>query len=342
MALLWIEGFEGFGSSVGVAPSPSGIMGRKYPLINREQFFDVETGRYGKCMELSSSNADYFQTPNLTTNATMIAGMAIKVNSLHTGRLFAFFDGSTLGVGLRLNADGTLSVYRGTSTLLGTTSSQLTTGTWFYIEMKVLVHDSTGTVDVKVNETSWLSLTSQDTKEGSNSYHTACRMGEVGSFVFFDDMYLLDASGSANNDFLGNCRVSALAPGSAGDSTQWTPSAGSNYQCVDDGELLDEDTTYNETSTNGHQDLYHYGNLPSEAATVIGVQIITETRVTSGSVGLSSTIKTGTTTSQGSADTITSTSYVTSFRVEEEDPDTSTAWTVSGVDGAQFGIHATI
>lgn len=343
MALLWIEGFEGFGSSTGVAPSPTGIVGRKYPLINREAFMDIETGRFGKCLEIYETNG-YIQTPNLTTNATLICGCAIRLTSLPASisRLYSFYDGATDGVNIRVKSDGTIAAYLGASTLLGTSTNQLTSGGWYYIELEVLCNNSTGTVDIIVNGTNWLSLTSQDTQPGSNAYHTAVRLGQNDGSVFtrYDDIYVLDATGSANNALLGNRRVDALLPDGAGSTTQWTPSAGANYTTVDEGELLDEDTTYNETSTDNDQDLYTYDDLPAEASSVDGVMVVTETRVTTGSMDLSSVIKTGVTTSLGTPETITSTSYVTATRLEEQDPDTAAAWTPSGVNGAEFGIRA--
>ncbi len=342
MALLWIEGFEGFGTSTGAAPSPTGIVGRKYALVNREVFFDVETGRNGYCLEIDGLS-DYLQTLNLTTNSTLVCGCAIKISEIPASLsvLLSFYDGSTLGINIRVKSDGTIAAYRGT-TLLGTTVNQISSGVWYYIELKVLTNNSTGTVDVVVNGLNWLSLTSQDTQEGANAYHTAVRLGMNDGTVLncYDDMYILDASGSANNDILGNRKVVALDPDGAGDDTDWTPSAGSNYQNVDEGGLLDEDTTYNETSIDTNQDLYTFGNLPGDAVSVDGIQITSEARVTAGQMDLSNVIKTGTTTSPGTPETITSTDYVTSVRVEEQDPDTSAAWTPSGVNGAQFGIRA--
>jgi hypothetical protein len=343
MALLWIEGFEGFGSSTGVAPSPTGIVGRKYPLTNRESFMDVETGRFGYCLEIVETNG-YIQTPNLTTDDTLICGCAINLATLpgSISRLFSFYDGSTDGVNIRVKSDGTIAAYLGSSTLLGTSTSQLTATNWYYIELKVVTHNTAGTVDLVVNGSSWLSLTSQDTQPGSNAYHTAVRLGQNDGAVYtrYDDMYVLDSTGSKNNAMLGNHRVDSLDPDGAGDDTNWTPSAGSNYQCVDDGALLDEDTSYNETSTDAHDDLFTYDNLPGDASTVAGVMIVTETRVTTGSMDVSQNIKSGGTEYPGSADTIVSTTYVTITRLEEDDPDTSVAWTVSGVNGAQFGVRA--
>lgn len=342
MALLWIEGFEGFGTSTGVAPSPTDMLSRKYTVAN-ESRMDIETGRdgVGYCLEIYY-NADYIQSPNLTTNATCVLGVAIKVESLTAENpLFTLYDGITKGVGVHIETDGTLSIYRGL-TLLGTSTNALSVGIWYYLELKVFTNNVSGTAELKVNGASWLSLTSQDTQAGSNAYHTAFRLGILNyAYVSFDDLYFLDASGTINNDFLGNQKVLALDPSAAGDDTDWTPSAGSNYQCVDDGALLDEDTTYNETSTSTDQDLYNYENLPADVNTVNGVQINTEVKVTAGSMDIENVIKTGTTTDVGTAETITSTTYVSSHRVEELDPDTAAAWTPSGVDGAQFGIKAT-
>ena len=134
--------------------------------------------------------------------------------------------------------------------------------------------------------------------------------------------------------------VAAIHPDGAGDTTQWTPSAGSNYQNVDEGGLLDEDTTYNSTSDDADQDLYTFANLAGAVTTVAGLQIMVEPRVDAGSMDVSTVVKTGTTTSVGSPSTITSTVYVTTTRLLEEDPDTAAAWIPSGVNGAQFGIKA--
>jgi hypothetical protein len=344
MALLWIEGFEGFGSSVGGAPSPSGIVSRKYPVISGESGFDIETGRdgVGYCIEIADY-LSYLRSPNLTTNATCVLGVAVKINAHPSTQrdLLQLYENSNRGMNIKLNPDGTLTIENNV-TDLGTTTSSLTINTWYYIEFKVLTNNTTGTAEIKVNGTSWLALTNQDTQPGTNAYHTAFQFQPpFGVTTLYDDVYFLDGSGSANNDFLGNRKVLALDPDSAGDTTQWTPSAGSNYQNVDDGALCDEDTTYNETSTSTDQDLYNYDALPSTVTQVHGLQINNETRVTAGSMQLASVIKTGTTTDVGSNDSITSTTYVSTQRVSEQDPDTASAWTKSGVDGAQFGIKAT-
>lgn len=341
MALLWIEGFEGFGTALGGAPSPTGIVGRKYPNSTGESSMNIESGRGGTgyCVEFNLI-ANILQSPPLTTDSTCVLGLAWKfLLDGEVGAMCYLMDGISYGVNIMLNASGTLSVRAG-STVLGTTTNVVTVNTWYYFELKVLCNATTGTVDLYVNGSNWLTLSGVDTKAGANNYHDSFLLYGQPKPCMFDDVYFLDGTGSVNNDVLGNRKVVAISPNAAGDDSDWTPSAGSNYQNVDDGALLDEDTTYNETSTNAHQDLFNYGNLPANVSSVDGIQINTETRVTAGTMDISAVSKTGTTTDTGSAVTVTSTSYVSTVRVIEEDPDTATAWTPGGVDGAQFGVLA--
>lgn len=343
MALLWIEGCEGFGTSIGSVPSPSGIIGRKYPTVGVEAAMKIRAGRIGGySVEFANPNC-YFQTSALTTDDTLIVGCAIYktgIGSLSTP-VVGLYDGATLGMNVRILSDGTLEVLRGTTQLEVTTNS-INAATWYYLEFKVVCHDSTGSYDLKINETTWASATGVDTKAGTNAYHDKVmfRGNDFASATWVDDIYICDGSGSINNDFAGNVKVIALRPDSAGDDTDWTPSAGANYATVDEVEL-DEDTTYVETSTPNDQDLYNYDNLPS-VGDIKGLQVVTEVRVTDAqSYDLNSVIKSGATEDEGAADTITSTSYVTQTRVQEIDPNTSSLWTKVNVNAAQFGIKAT-
>lgn len=339
MSLLWIEGFEGFGTTNDAAPEPTGIMGRKYPIVIRESFMEIQSGRYGKCLEILGTG-DYIQSHNLTTNATSVFGMAVKLLDTPASpysQLIALYDGATEGMNFQFNQDGTISAYRA-STLLGTSTNAMALNTWYYFEAKVLTHNSSGTVDIHVNGASWLSLSGVDTQEGANAYHTAFRIGAVEVRTQFDDIYFLDTAGTLNNDFLGNRKVEVIRPSAAGDSTDWTPDAGDNYDRVNEAEL-DEDTSYVETDTTTDKDLYAYGNLVNMNE-VDGIQIMTEVKVTAGDMDLHSVIKSSSTESDGTGDTIISTDYVTSRRLEELNPHTSLAWTPGEIDAAQFGVKA--
>jgi len=342
MALQWVEGFEGFGTSIGSAPQPAGIVGRKYIVADEASRHRIYAGRIGGySLRLGHSNG-WFKRTGTSTDPTICMGFAFKVDYLPaTDARFVYFYDPSYAMGLTLNWNGTLSVDRGTS-VLGTTSNALLSGVWYYIEIKFVNHNTTGSYELRVNGDNWLSASGIDTAVGAGGYYDSWAVsGGVNTTPFyFDDLYIVDSTGSINNDFLGNSKVVALRPDAAGDDTDWTPSAGANYAAVDEVSL-DDDTTYVETSTANDKDLYNVGSL-SDVDLVMGMQIVTDVRVTDAqSWDLNTLIKSGTTEDAGPTLGITSTSYLTKSRVSETNPDTTNPWAVSEVNSAQFGIKAT-
>ena len=243
MSLLWVDGFESYGTSNGSAPSPTGIVGRQY-TVEYESSMDIEEGRLGSGHSLEIGiSSDYIKTPILTTNDTIIVGFAFKITSNDTQDIMYLYDGGTEGVGLTYG-NGYLSIRRG-STLLETASFHFSIGNWYWLELKVKCHDSTGTYELRVGETVIASDTGVDTKAGSNNYHNRVQLGEGAGTdrVGYDDFYVCDGAGAVNNDFLGNVQVTTLFPSGAGFTTNFTPSAGANYTCVNE-QLINEDTDY--------------------------------------------------------------------------------------------------
>ncbi len=344
--LLWIDGFDNFGTVEDAAPSPTGIVARKYPVYNEGSTkIAVCVGRLGGYgIYINWDTTVYFSPGNLTTNATMIVGFAFKISGAinNNSQFLGLYDGANRGVNFRIRTDGEINVYR-YDTLLGTTSgANIGVGAWRYIEVKVVSHDTTGSVVVKVDRDTKLSLTNIDTKVSTNEYHTTFRFtgvaGGSGSSraVRIDDLYCLDGSGSANNNFLGNVRVDTIRPDAAGDSTQLTPSAGSNYECVDE-EVCDDDSTYVESATDTHKDLY--GTDAAVSGDIFGVQVNTDCRETDAtSFDIKTVCKSSTTESDDAGQAIGSTDYLTRTRILEQDPHTSAAWLAAGVNSAQFGL----
>jgi hypothetical protein len=340
MALLGIEGFEAF-NTAGNIPS---TMTRKYAATNRVSNTHIGAGRVaGLAWKADTSAVPYITTKDLGgTITTIIVGFAFKAERLSSQTFLKFFEtGSVAGMELRLNSSGALSVYRTSTHLSSTASGIISANTWYYIEFKYTINNTTGSYTLKVNEEQLINETSKDTQQGGTADIDAVRF--QGSALYpdnfwFDDVYICDDSGSVNNDFLGNCRVDDLLPNAAGDQTDFTPSAGSNYAAMDEVPP-DDDTTYVESSTSTDQDLYNYTPMPT-VGTIHGVQINTMVRETDASdFTLKTLIKTGTTTSADSAQAIAGQTYEVLRRVAEQDPDTSSAWTENGLNGAQFGLE---
>lgn len=341
MALLWIEGFEGFGTTTGGPPLPYGAMARKYLYVNGEiSFMDIEAGRIsGYSLEIGFPE-NYFGTAVLTTDDTLIVGCAFKNSGGWDHVIIALRDGVDSNINLRyLAAGGELGVYLADAELETTAGLGLLIDTWYWIEMKVKTDNAAGTYDVKLGDVSILSDSGIDTQSGSNAYSDHVRFYGSRSNPHFDDIYICDSTGGDNNDFLGNCKVSAILP-NGDDTANWTtnsPSA-NHWENVDENES-DEDTSYNEEDTVNLTDLYDYEDLGVNTGTVYGLQINTECRETdANSFDIKLPASSNGTQSDGAALAVGSTSWVTKTRLVETDPDTGNLWISAAIDAAKFGI----
>jgi hypothetical protein len=100
----------------------------------------------------------------------------------------------------------------------------------------------------------------------------------------------------------------------------------------------DEDTSYVEESTASVTDLYDYDALPT-LGDIYGLQINTVCRETDATTfSLITPIESGGTQYDDLAQIVGTTDWLTVIRLAEEDPDTSTAWTASGVNASKFGV----
>jgi len=337
MSLLFFDGFDTY--------TATADWRRRWSV---DQFQDDSFGSVGSAAGRNSTNGFRFSNnasmgaPTGTNAATLVAGCYFTGSTTQTDTnwIMGFTDAGTGQVVLYMDGSGHLKVYRGFgTTALGTGTKVLNNSVGHYIEMKVGFHSSTGTVSVKVDGVTDISLTGQNTAPSGNNYANRFDIGARSPFNGshdFDDVYLCDTSGSVNNDFLGDVRVSAIFPTGAGNYTQWTPSTGSNWQNVDDA-APNGDTDYNSDSTVGDRDSFVMGNLPGTVSSVLGVQYTlvarkddAGTRQIAPFVRISSTDYDGTTVSL-------STSYDTYRELRETSPATSTAWTTSEVDGMEFG-----
>lgn len=342
--LLWIDGFEGY-NTIDQQITSTRLL-RRYQLADTP--FNAVYARVGRIAGLSLECAFtnvYAITPILTTNATLIAGVAIKIPTLppmYPAMILALYDDAALGMNVRITTAGGLGVYLGNTPLAITADVSLTVGAWYYIEFKVLCASLTGTYELRVDNTIKLSDTTT-TKAGTHDYNN--KIGIYNSSLgncFFDDYYICDGSGILNNDFLGPCRILASNP-DGDNSVNWStryPANGDHYLTVADGALADDDTTYVEDNTTGHRDLFEYGSV-STLTSIHGLAINTTCKVTDVNdvVDLKIIIESGGSEEVSSAKSISSTDYITISQISETDPNTSAPWENIDLNAAQFGFE---
>jgi hypothetical protein len=285
-------------------------------------------------------------TKVLDNQATWTVGFSFKLLAgypFSTGPLVSFLDGSSLQMELKMDTTGHLLLSRN-GTFLVVSTNVISIGAENYIEFKTTIHPSAGTYEVRVNGSSvgWIPpATGQNTRATANSFANTLQLGnftESSSTNPLDDLYLCDGTGAINNSFLGDMRVDAVLPSGAGSNTGMTPSAGSNFQCVDDATTANDDTDYVESSVVTTKDTYAYTDITHTPATIAGVQInMVAKKDDAGARSICSVTRSGGADTDGSAIPL-STSYVDNLQIVELDPNGSIAWTKTNLNAAEFGM----
>lgn len=223
-------------------------------------------------------------------SATMIAagGFRSLTDSAFDMIRFLGDSGATEHIVIRRAAGGAVAIDRGATEIAITAAGVFPLGTSFF-EVKVVLHDSTGSVEVRKEGVAIPILTfSGDTKNGgtnptidSVAYHGLYDTDNGG----IDDLYISNAGGAAPyNDFLGNIRLWPLSPDGNGASSQFVGSDGNstnNWDHVNDdpasASAMDD---YVESNTVGAIDLYTYSNIPQSSGTIYGINVATLAKVT--------------------------------------------------------------
>lgn len=303
----------------------------------------VASGGRNGTSKLTSTNTNNSDAKKvLDAQATWIVGFAFSFSGAHVSNKFLvrFVDGTTEHVDLRMTTSNLLFVTRN-GTTLGTGTTALSSSVFYYLELKVTISDTVGVVNLKINGNTELNLTSQDTRNAGNAsadtiFIAKAGVDNNGATSNWDDFYVCDSTGSVNNDFLGDVRVQAILPSGAGNTTQWTPSAGSNFQNVDDT-TPNGDTDYNSTSTATNKDTYAFGDLTPTSGSIKGLQWLAYVRKDDAGARTVAPVYRSTSDFDGTTQSVLD-SYVYLREIKELNPNTSAAWTISEVNAAEFGI----
>lgn len=342
MALQLIEGFDHAGSAAlyGLKGWLSAFGGGGAAV------FDTGGRISGKCLRLNSGvNLAQFYKLLPSSYSTLIVGFALnhQPGANASQVLFYLKSSGTQVVALNINSTTRkLEVRNAANTLIKTGDFQYLADTWNYIEFKVVIAGAAGTIQVRANGVDDIeTFTGNFGSANIGEIYFAGQTSGGAQNAFYDDVYVLDTSGSApNNDFIGDVRVETLAPSAAGNSTVWTPNTGANYAAVDEmtGTYPDGDTTYISSATPGDIDTYTYADLaaPTDYA-VFGVQTNLYARKDdAGTRQVAPVIRQAGTDHLGTTRTL-STSYVYYSEIFGQDP-TAADWTVATVNADEFGV----
>jgi len=254
--------------------------------------------------------------------------------------MIQFREDATLHVEVRLNNNGAIAVYRG-ATLLAS-AGVYPGATYHCVEGRIKIHDATGIAHIKVDGDLVIELNNVDTRNGGTTGEADnLRLvgGTVGgSIMYADDLALNDTTGARNNSWVGNGRAALMVPNAAGDKTDLTPSADANWQNVDEVPH-DSDTTYNQSATVGHYDLYNLTSVTLESGEAINaVAALAVVKLAAAGDGDAQVgIKTAAE-DWATAVPLGSDAYVMLDKIYEVDPHDSAAWSQAKLDALQVGV----
>lgn len=308
------------------------------------------SGRFGNGLSLVGYDSRSIRR-TIDAQQTWVMGAAVNFSGPVNGNgyIFALLDAGTPQIFLALSGGNNLFVQRYGGATLGTGTKTIIPGIWYYIEWKVKIDNTTGTVEVRVDGVPDIGpLSSQDTQNTANATANQVQLGRSdGGFtvsLLADDFYACDGTGgSPTDDFLGDVRCEALFPSGNGNSSQWVNSAATsvnNYSYVDET-TPDGDSTYVESSVVGDKDTYVFTNLSPTSGTVYGVQPVPYARKTDAGARSFCTVARLSGTETDSADDVLSVSYLYYPDVRETKPGGG-AWTISDVNSAEFGNKVTV
>ncbi len=202
---------------------------------------------------------------------------------------------------------------------------------WHHLQAYFKIDDA-GTITVKVDGNTDINY-SGDTKPAADATITSVCIGSnsvtPGEGVYFDDFI-------AMTSWPGDIRIDPLYTSAAGDSTQMTPSAGANWDCVKEVPPND-DTDYVTATGYTDKDLYNLTDWTGTAKSPLAVvQYTRAEKLTGDTIYLQQVLKSGVTEDAGASQTLILNTYKYYQRLKETAPGGG-AWSDANIDAVQAG-----
>lgn len=345
MTILFIEGFENYNANADLAGFWG--VGGAGPEIFQQNGRDAAAGKSIRMKE----TIDLITHP-IIPSVSGVCGFAHRFGFLPgVVDTFIRFLNAAASAGLQLtltiSLTGQIILKRGVTTI-ATSNKTLAADIWYYIECKWFINAATGTCEVFVNgkKGGWIDFGPGNTLNAGGTADVDAIQFKGGSTFSgepydYDDVYILDLLGGApGNDRLGDSTVETLNPSGAGAEAQWTPSAGSNFQNVDEA-TPDGDTTFNSSSVVDDDDRFAMDDLVNVPSTVFAAQVNGMFRLENAGTRTLK-LKVEDTVTEGVGADFQATfdaNYLGEFAVFEDHPTGAAPWSTAEINGMEAGYR---
>lgn len=346
MTTLFMDGFDLYANRDDASKS-----GWVYYSTTAQDFHPTN-GRFGGgCLTNNNHGFSWMCPVVVPAGQTVIICFAYYIENLATtGATFRTIVGGYSPAGgtplFRIESDdtGTLRCFDNAVQVGSDVPGVFLNQTWQWVEVKIgLGTDGTsGSLEVRVDgAVKQANVTGIDTfNNANNAYLDIVYFNGKTNGVRIDDVIIMDGTGTRMNDYLGDTKIDTLVPNSNGSVTDWTASAGSQYQCVDDGiGGSNDDTDYVYTSAAGLLNL-QMSNFSDNPTSAHAVQVRTRASKTNvGSRQFRTNLISGVSTGNGPTKGMGIGYSWMRTGIFETDPNTSATWTKAAVNAVQVQLE---
>lgn len=328
MSRIFMDGFES---------GNFGLWSSIHPNATINNSLSGRTGNY--C--LNFSNASHYITKILPSDDEYYFSMKLNFTDMSSLKgIINLYEGAILHLQIYASQLGVINIKKAGSVLANSSVGVFTSVTWYLIEFYVKIADTEGRCVVKVNGITYIDFTGDTRNAGTSGVINSIKIGyditdeAVYSYYYLDDVIIDDAN------WIGSSSIQGLAVTGAGTTTQFDPSTGSNYACVD--EIPPSDADYISTNVANEIDTYACGNLTGTINSVKAVQVQARCM----QEGSPAVPKIQLVTRPTSTDRVSASKSVQTFapgvasNIWELNPDDSAAWEAADVNGMEIGVKA--
>jgi len=361
MTLLFIDGFDHYGTDT--ANMTDGAWA-DFGSVASDGFISVanpRTGTHSLLFENSSASNNPTRRVFGGAKVTVGVGAAFWFSNLPTDNdraiLYEFRDAANAPhIAVLLQSTGVIEVKLGSTnggTKIGdSVTPAITAEAYTHIECVVTINNTAGSVEVRVNGVTVISLSGIDTTNTANEETSQLAVGHVEgpsrstgiTSMYIDDIFCFDDQGSFNNAFLGDRRVQTLFPSANAVIQDWSWNTGPTaYQAIDDADP-DDDTTYIFANAGGSPapvSEFEIDDLPAGVSTVSALVLVNRARKTDAGVANIQASLVSVTSEVAGADRALTEAYTYYHEVIEADPDTAAPFTPGAVDTAKLKLERT-
>lgn len=345
MTLIFADGFDEYSSETDIINKWDDVDTSKLNYLPTE-------GRFGGgCVTIVDDQAGlkkHINTTAVSGQSLFITASILIKDSHDSGSEPLIWFNSPDGIlqASMYMASGLVDVRRSSNSgsVVGIASTPLLTDTWYTLEIEIECENS-GSCKVRIdgveiiNDTGDLRASSYTSGVSSVEFTGKDEPSNTG--IYWDDIVIYDNTGSSFNSFIGPTRIATVKPNAVGDDSDGTPTAGNNYENVDEADTHDGDTTTVSFATAGDKDLYQCESLPVTPIDIKGVVVSAYSRAggtTPREAKLK--IKHGGTEADGDDFQVP---HSVGYKVRQDgfsvNPSTGLAWTEAEINAMQIGIE---